>query len=266
MYDCEVGKFIQVDPLSFSTPSWTPYRYAYSNPLTFIDPSGNLESTHTDKDGNVIAVYDDGDNNVYKHDISKDDYKGEVLNGKNGTKMGKTEYWDEFARHNSKGEILKGRGKDNYANPTAHINFGKSIDAAMIAAHEYAKKGMNNSKVGVLWLKEHSGNGQDLDIKTKLGEEQGYLFQGSYISGESAGNYLFGKNLAYSGNAGFSKGDYWDLSAQQFGAYHNKQNNVNNPKVKPYYGEIPYSGRQIAKGFWGGKGFTSPSSIYGIKN
>jgi hypothetical protein len=66
----------------------------------------------------------------------------------------------------------------------------------MMAAHDYAKKGMDNSEVGVLWLKEHSGNGQDLDIKTKLGEEQGYLFQGSYISGESAGNYLFGKNLA----------------------------------------------------------------------
>ncbi len=55
MYDCEVGKFIQVDPLSFSTPSWTPYRYAYSNPVFYYDPSGKNEDTYyIDKDGQLL--------------------------------------------------------------------------------------------------------------------------------------------------------------------------------------------------------------------
>lgn len=251
-YNRELGRYMSMDPLQTDFTAYTPYNYTLGNPIMLIDPNGLAPSTHTDEEGNVLAVYDDDDNNVYKHDIKKKDYKGEKLEGENDIAVGKTEFWDEFARHNTKGEILSGLGQENYANPNAHINFGKNINDLMGTLHNRAKLGMDNSDdAAVIWLKHNSGNNQPLDIKTRLGENEGFLFQGNYISGESAGNYLFGKNLKYSGNYTLSKGEYWSLSAQQFGAYHNKQNKVNNPKVAPYYGEIPYSGRQIFKGYWG---------------
>lgn len=39
-YDPQIGRWHQPDPLAILTPNWTPYRYAYSDPANFSDPSG----------------------------------------------------------------------------------------------------------------------------------------------------------------------------------------------------------------------------------
>ena len=79
-------------------------------------------------------------------------------------------------------------------------------------------------------------------------------------SGETAGNYLFGKNLntlrEFSVLDNFrypltNKESVFYRAAEAFGAYHNSSNKVNNPSVSPYYGEIPYSGRGIVNGYYG---------------
>ena len=67
-YDAQLGRWHTSDPMAEVAYGWSPYRYGYNNPLKYSDPSGMLESTHTDEDGNVVAVYDDGDNGVYKHE------------------------------------------------------------------------------------------------------------------------------------------------------------------------------------------------------
>jgi RHS repeat-associated protein len=56
-YSSELSVWLSVDPLADAAPGWTPYRYGLNNPINFTDPTGMLESTHTDEDGNVIAVY-----------------------------------------------------------------------------------------------------------------------------------------------------------------------------------------------------------------
>ena len=70
--DPKISMWLGVDPLMEQTPSWTPYRAFYCNPIRYTDLIGLSESTHTDDNGNVIAVFNDNDNGVYKHGKNAD--------------------------------------------------------------------------------------------------------------------------------------------------------------------------------------------------
>lgn len=43
MYDPSIARWMVVDPLTHKLPNWTPYRYAFNNPLAFTDLRGAIE-------------------------------------------------------------------------------------------------------------------------------------------------------------------------------------------------------------------------------
>lgn len=256
IYDARLGRFLSVDPLASSFSWQTPYCGLDNNPIFLIDPTGmGTTSTHTDKNGKVVAVYNDGDKGVYKHDNINSADLGKMSLAKFGdgvTRVGETEYWDEFAQHNANGEIV-GDKNGNFANTHARINFNRSADVFMAGVIGLAKQQINsfeNASDAKNWLQENSRRHNLLDIKDRIGEAEGYLYNGKYFSGESLGNNLFGANLESLRNFAIlddirypftNKESVFYRAAEAFGAYHNSSNKVNNPSVKPYYGEIPYS-------------------------
>jgi RHS repeat-associated protein len=47
MYDPQIGRFWQIDPIGEATGDWSPYAYASDNPIYFNDPTGLTDSPRT---------------------------------------------------------------------------------------------------------------------------------------------------------------------------------------------------------------------------
>lgn len=92
-YDAALGRFMQVDPLASVSSSYSPYHYAYNNPVLFNDPLGDRpEEVMRDLEkygggGHSYQMYDYSDswgqgfgNNQYgQHFVSGSQYYGGMM-------------------------------------------------------------------------------------------------------------------------------------------------------------------------------------------
>jgi RHS repeat-associated protein len=68
MYDPQLGRFGQLDPLGDATPYYSPYSFASNNPISHIDPFGLTDTVVTTKTTNLAPV------TVYGHKVQAVNY------------------------------------------------------------------------------------------------------------------------------------------------------------------------------------------------
>jgi hypothetical protein len=243
------------------------YSYCLNNPLKYSDPTGKFAvlSTHIDDEGGIIAVFDDGDNGIYQHRRNADGGRPtEYMLSKRqetwgtsagGTKVGETEYWDEFVSPET------GKAMIDY-----RLQLGKSFDP--IISNMHAKAG----DMDLIDIAMASRGGGLFDIKNDY-FNVGALLNGKYATSRSAGNFLAGYNaeggtyfgvgisfttfqkLAGALHIEESQGnrlDKWQMVDIVIFGFYNTYSNLDT-FVAPTYGEVYYQYRMSKAGWDYGK-------------
>jgi RHS repeat-associated protein len=264
-YDADIGRFLGVDQLAVQAPGWSSYRYAFDNPVLFVDLNGLFESTgvRKNKDGSytVIGARPDGNTGIYLVD-ENDNWD---VNTSQSIGYKTLNHFDFCVPNDRTGGYTEDPVDVTFSieklrDGNAIFKFYTSVWKSFV---QQQSTPLSVTLMPVLaWT---SRNGAFFDIKENYPKTSGGIYtpvlldNNTITTVRSLGNVIFGNNMRTVYDKSWSAfldtpSSFYCLNMPFVGLYNQIKNGGNGYNMGyPFFGEHTYSGTNIYNGFFNKK-------------